>query len=166
MIAEAGTRIDWWIITRDSIFIIIYLIVITIFLNGNDIAIWMAVILLVLYLVHILLMKFNHIYEVAIKKAVARSMEIRELTRIAHKDISHFHKNLNSTRTITIEMLKQIDYRVEEKYIIFDPFNRKKIKDPCVVIKDDRIPFSQLDNRGYVSKMMWKKAAIKIIIRL
>lgn len=63
-------------------------------------------------------------------------------------------------------MLKRVDYRVEEKYIIFDPFNRKKIKDPSVVIKDERVPFSQMDNRSFVAKMMWKKAAIKIIIRL
>jgi hypothetical protein len=110
-------------------------------------------------------MKFNYIYEVAIKKSVARTMEIKELTKIANNDISHFHRNLNS-RCVSIEMLKKVDYRVEEKYIIFDPFHRKKIKDPCVIIKDERIPFSMLDNRSYVAKMMWKKAAIKIIIRL
>jgi Ca2+/Na+ antiporter len=90
-----GTRIDWWIITRDTIFIIVYLIVITVFLSSNDIEIWHALVLLALYIVHILLMKFNRYYEVAIKKAVARSLEIKELTRIASKDISHFHQNLN-----------------------------------------------------------------------
>lgn len=110
-------------------------------------------------------MKFNYLYEVAIKKSVARSLEIKELNKIAIKDISHFHKNLNS-RSITIEMLKKVEYRVEEKYIIFDALNRKKIKDPIVVIKDDKIPYQYLDNRSYVAKMMWKRAAIKIIIRL
>ena len=126
----------------------------------------MAIVLLVLYFVHILLMKFNYYYEVAIKKSVARSMEIKELTRIAHKDIAHFHKNLNS-RAVSIEVLKSVDYRVEDQYIIFDTFHRKKIKDPCVVIKDDnRIPLAMLDDRGYVARTMWKKAAIKVIIRL
>ncbi len=165
MIAEAGTRIDWWIITRDTIFFMIYLIMITVFLSYNDIGIWQAVVLLCAYLIHIMLMKFNHLYEVAIKKSVARAMEIKELTRIAHKEIGHFHKNLNS-RQLTIEMLKSVDYRVEEKYIIFDSLNRKKIKDPCVVLKDDRIPFSMLDNKSFVSRILWKKATIKIIIRI
>jgi hypothetical protein len=35
-----------------------------------------------LYVIHVLLMKFNYIYEIAIKKSVARSMEIKELKRI------------------------------------------------------------------------------------
>lgn len=91
LIAETGTRIDWWIITRDTIFIIIYLIVITVFLSQNDIVIWQAIILIVLYFVHIMLMKFNRIYEVAIKKSVARTLEIRELNKIADKEINHFH---------------------------------------------------------------------------
>lgn len=79
---------DWWIITRDTIFILVYLIALTAFLLGNNVAIWAAVVLLTLYIVHILLMKFNHVYEVAIKKSVARSMEIKELKRISEKDIS------------------------------------------------------------------------------
>lgn len=37
-------------------------------------------------------MKFNTSYEVAIKKSVARSMEIKELKRIARTNISHFHQ--------------------------------------------------------------------------
>jgi len=36
-------------------------------------------------------MKFNRIYEVAIKKSVARTLEIRELNKIADKEINHFH---------------------------------------------------------------------------
>ena len=146
MIAEEGTRIDWWIITRDTIFIVMYLVVITVFLASRDIAIWQALVLLGLYIVHILLMKFNHLYEVAIKKTVARKLEIRELTRLASKDISHFHK-ISNTRSITLEHINSIDFKVEEKHIVFDPFNRKKIKDPCVIIKDEKIAYSMLDNR-------------------
>lgn len=37
LFAKVGTRIDWWIITRDTIFIIVYLVVITVFLSSNDI---------------------------------------------------------------------------------------------------------------------------------
>ena len=79
LIADNATRVDWWIITRDTIFILCYLIVLTVFLIGNAVQIWKAFVLFGLYIVHILLMKYNHIYEVAIKKSVARRMEIKEL---------------------------------------------------------------------------------------
>jgi Ca2+/Na+ antiporter len=164
-LAEQGTRIDWWVITRDTIFLIIYLIVITIQLSSNNITITNAVILVVLYFVHILLMKFNTLYEVAIKKNVARGMEIKELTYVANTNIDHFHRNLNS-RSITIEMLKNVNYRVEDKYIVIDETLRKRIKDPCVVIADEEIPFSMMDDRSFLAKMLWKKASIKIIIRI
>ncbi len=87
LIADQNTRVDWWIITRDTIFILCYLTVITVFLIGNFVEIWKAIVLFILYLAHIILMKYNHLYEVAIKKSVARSMEIKELKRIAHQDI-------------------------------------------------------------------------------
>jgi len=81
--AEPGTRIDWWVITRDTIFFIIYLIVLSVFLSSNNITVLNAAIMFALYIVHIFAMKWNSIYEVAIKKNVARLMEISELTRIA-----------------------------------------------------------------------------------
>jgi len=56
-------------------------------------------------------MKYNSIYEVAIKKNVARLMEIRELTKLADTEIDYFHRNLNS-RCLTIETLKKLDYKV------------------------------------------------------
>lgn len=82
--ADEGTRIDWWVITRDTIFLVIYLVVITLQISSNNITISNAIILVVLYGIHILMMKFNSTYEVAIKKNVARSMEIKELTSMAN----------------------------------------------------------------------------------
>ena len=96
IIADNMTRVDWWIITRDTIFILCYLTVFTAFLIGNSVSIVAAIVLFCLYILHILLMKFNHIYEVAIKKTVARNMEIKELSKIAMKDISQFHRTVNS----------------------------------------------------------------------
>jgi Ca2+/Na+ antiporter len=119
LIAETNTRIDWWVITRDTLFFMIYLIVITIFLSSNEITLTNAIILIVIYFLHIMFMKWNMLYEVAIKKGVARMMEIKELTRIAETDIDFFHKNLNS-RAISIEVLMKLDYKVEDKYIVFD----------------------------------------------
>lgn len=46
--------------------------------------IYKAIILIVLYLIHILLMKFSSKYEVSIKSALAYSIEIKTLTKIAN----------------------------------------------------------------------------------
>ncbi len=35
-----------------------------------------------------------------------------------------------------------------------------------MVIVDEEIPFSMMDDRGFIARMLWKKAAIKIIIRI
>lgn len=77
---------------------------------GNEIptyAVWMLV---VIYLIHVILMKLNHMYEVAIKKSLANAMEVNELKRIATEDISHFHYNLDS-RNVCLEMLNKIKFR-------------------------------------------------------
>jgi len=142
MIAESNTRVDWWIITRDTIFIICHLIILTIFLMGNNVVLWKSLILLTLYFTHIMLMKYNHVYEVAIKKTVARRMEIKELNRIARTDISHFHRNANS-RALSIEQLCRVKFEVnEDDYIEFDAFTKRKIKPiRCVKIRDERTTY-------------------------
>jgi len=87
LIVEEGTLIDWWIITRETLFILFYLAIVTAFLVGNKVELYQATVLFILYIVHIFLMKYSNKYEVAIKKAVANKMEINELQRIAHRDI-------------------------------------------------------------------------------
>ena len=67
LIVPAKTLIDWWIITRETVFILIYLIAISVFLYGNKVELYNALILFTLYIVHIFLMKFSSKYEVAIK---------------------------------------------------------------------------------------------------
>jgi hypothetical protein len=144
---------------------VIYLIIITIFLSSNSISSTNAVILLLLYIVHIFAMKWNVIYEVAIKKNVARGQEVIELIGLAKKDISFYHQNLNS-RAITIEALVNLDYKVENKYIVFDQRFKKKIKEPKVVFAEEESPMLLMDDRNYVAKLLWKKAAAKIMIRI
>ena len=78
-----GTLIDWWIITRETVFILIYLIAISVFLFGNRVELFKALILFILYIVHIFLMKFSSKYEVAIKQALANRNEIKTLSKIA-----------------------------------------------------------------------------------
>ena len=93
LIVEEGTFIDWWIITRETIFILIYLTLISIFLYGNKVEMWSAAVLFVLYIVHIFLMKYSNKYEVALKKALANFMELQELKRIARsrKETCRYH---------------------------------------------------------------------------
>lgn len=124
----------------------------------------MAIVLFCLYFVHIIFMKFNYIYEIAIKKGVARSMEIRKLKRICAKDISHFHRNLNNN-AITIEMLNRVSFKVEDNLIVFDPFLRKKIK-PITQVQFGEEKLANLDNSGLMARLTLKKAVIKILIKL
>jgi hypothetical protein len=110
-------------------------------------------------------MKWNIIYEVAIKKNVARFMEVRELTKLAHTDIDFYHKVLSS-RALNIEALSKLDYKVENKHIVFDDKYRKRIKEPKVSLSEDDAPYSMMDDRGYAAKMLWKKAGMKVLIRI
>ena len=73
-------------------------------------------------------MKMNHTYEVAIKRAVASFMEVRELRRLAKVDIHHFHNNLD-TRYPSIELLNKINYRQEGDILIFDIAQNSILKD-------------------------------------
>ena len=99
--------IDWWIITRETLFILFYLCIVSVFLYGNSVQLWQAFILFVVYIVHIFLMKYSSKYEVAIKKSLANFMEIKELTKLASEDITIFHRNLRS-QALSIEMLNQV----------------------------------------------------------
>lgn len=62
--APEETRIDWWISTRDTILFIIYLIIMSIFMQGNQIESYAIIILNVIYFIHVFLMKLNYSYEV------------------------------------------------------------------------------------------------------
>ena len=67
LIVPPGTLIDWWIITRETVFILFYLVVLTYCLYGNRVELGKAFLLFLLYIIHIVLMKFSAKYEVAIK---------------------------------------------------------------------------------------------------
>jgi hypothetical protein len=103
----------------------IYLGVFSFFLYGNNIESWKAIIIFLLYFVHILLMKFNYIYEMSIKKTVARNIELKALKKQADKDISSFHKN-PERKGIKSEDLANIRYSIEDdgRYLSIDANNR------------------------------------------
>jgi hypothetical protein len=56
-------------------------------------------------------------------------------------------------------------FRVEENDIVFDPLTRKKIKPiTCVKLRDHA--FSTLDNRSLLVRTVFKRAVIKILIKI
>jgi len=105
--------VDWWIITRETIFFLLYLIVMSVFLYGNEIRQWKAWVLFILYIVHIILMKYSQKYEVAIKTSLANKMEIRALKQLAANPhtMKLFHMSPR-TNAISIEMLNKVRYRL------------------------------------------------------
>ena len=82
LFSDYGTKIDWWIITRETIFLLFYVGLFSGFLYGNKIESWKAAILLFFYLVHIIMMVLNQYYEVAIKKAESRREKLNEKVEI------------------------------------------------------------------------------------
>ena len=111
-LAPEDTRIDWWISTRDSLLFIVYLCVQSYFLFGNKIETYAIYVLLVIYMIHVILMKLNHPVEVMIKKSVANYFEVRELHRLADENIQHFHHNLDG-RSPCLELLNKIKFKQE-----------------------------------------------------
>jgi Ca2+/Na+ antiporter len=129
--ADINTKIDWWIITRETIFLLFYVGLFSGFLYGNKIEIWKASFLMVFYLVHIIMMVLNQYYEVAIKKAAARHYELREKSQIIKKDIHYFQKNdENMSRKITCDMLKNVRLTMKDKCIVYeDGKYRERLKE-------------------------------------
>lgn len=83
LVVAEETLIDWWIITRDTVFFLLYLLVLAFFLYGNNINQTKALILVVIYILHILLMKFSSKYEILIKHKLANTIEVSGLKKIA-----------------------------------------------------------------------------------
>lgn len=71
LIVQEGTLIDWWIVSRETAFFLLYLGTMSALLYGNQVELTGAAILVLLYIVHIFLMKYSSKYEVVIKKLLA-----------------------------------------------------------------------------------------------
>jgi len=180
------TRIDWWISIRDSTLFIIYLAVMSFFMIDNDISDLQIYILIILYILHIVLMKNNHTYEVALKKTFASMLEVRELNRLANDDdnngMQHFHYNLD-TRFPCIEMLNKINFRQEGDILIFENMVNKNTAPggqfmarqnnqvryrmkPIHRIRIREERFATPDNRSLMIRARFKQAVIKILTKL
>jgi len=42
LIVEEGTLVDWWIITRETVYLLLYLVIMSVFLYGNQVEMWKA----------------------------------------------------------------------------------------------------------------------------
>lgn len=183
-LVDGNTRIDWWISTRDAFLFLIYLALMSYFMQGNKIEDYAIFVLIVIYLLHVFLMKLNHTYEVALKRAVSRMMEVHELNRLARQDISHFHYNID-TRAPSIEILNKINFKQEGDILIFDmtyapnlssksqtnfmgkqnnqiKYRMKPIQ--RIKIREER--FATPDNKGLMARARLKRAVIKILTKL
>lgn len=194
MIVDVDTLIDWWIITRDTVFFLIYLGVMAWFLYGNSINRTKAFILLCIYVVHIFLMKFSSKYEIILKHSFANRLEISELNRIAkqeekvielrkkanqvtpkdkelQKDVKGgmkvFHRHLN-TQAISIEMLNKVNFKfnAEEGIIIFNESKIKRKITPISMLKLGEEQFADKDDKSLNARFRMKKAVALIIVRL
>jgi Ca2+/Na+ antiporter len=129
---QEGTLIDWWIVSRETVFFLIYLAIISLLLVGNEVQLYGAIILVVLYVLHIFLMKFSSKYEIVIKKLLAQQIEIRELNKMAgtlmtlpvhiesenQPQIFRFHQNIK-TEAICIEQLNRMEFSIVNGFIVF-----------------------------------------------
>ena len=52
---------------------------------------------------------------------ITQFFEVRELNRLAHENIGHFHYNLNS-RFPCIEVLNTINFKQDGEILIFESF--------------------------------------------
>lgn len=172
---------------RDSTLFLIYLGIMSYFLMGNVIENYAIYCLIVIYIIHVVLMKMNHTYEVALKKGVASFLEVKELSRMANEDIGHFHYNLD-TRAPCIEVLNKINFRQEGDILIFENnaaqqkaaqgqlgigqfmarvnnqirYRMKAIQ--RIKIREER--FATPDNKQLMARARLKQAVIKILTKL
>lgn len=166
MIVQEGTLIDWWIVSRETAFFLLYLATMSFLLYGNQVELFGALILVMMYMAHIILMKYSSKYEVVIKKLLAQRMEIKELNRMANNEqIYRFHQSLKS-EAVCIEQLNRMEFSVINGYIVFsDTMIQYKLQ-PIVCVKLGEEQFAEKDDRQLMARLNFKRAVTKIIVKL
>lgn len=164
LVAE-GTLIDWWIITRETMFFFLELGLMAYLLYGNSINKAKAFVLIGVYIVHIVLVKFSSKYEILIKHKLANSLELRELDNIAKNNVQAFHRTLR-TEAVSIEMLNQINFKFIDGYIVFEDSLIKRKINPVSMIKLGEEQFATPSDKALHARLNMKRAVTKIIIKL
>ena len=93
-------RTDWFPMTRDTIFLTCLLPSLYEMARTGSSSVksaiqwWQALILILLYCIHLLIMKYNRLYEKLIRHKITSINLERKLKHEAKKDIKRFHWNL------------------------------------------------------------------------
>lgn len=166
LIVAEGTLIDWWIVSRETVFFLLYLAIMSTLLQGNRVELFGALILLLLYIVHIFLMKYSSKYELVFKKILAQKMEIKELTRLAkNEEMWRFHQNLK-TQAFCIEQLNKMDFSVINGYIVFTDTEIKYKLQPILCVKLGEEQFAAGADKSMQARLNFKRAVAKIIVKI
>lgn len=102
-------------------------------------------ILIVLYVLHIFLMKYSSKYEILIKKKLAIHLEKKELNRIGKNEMYRFHRSLK-TQALSIEMLNKINFELIDGYISYTDTGIRVKLEPIVCVKLGEEQFAEPDD--------------------
>lgn len=92
-------------------------------------------------------------------------MEINELKRLAKKEMFRFHQSLKST-ALSIEQLNRIKFDLVNGYVVFKETGIRFKLEPIVCVKLGEEQFAEADDRALLSRLNFKRAVTKIIIKL
>jgi hypothetical protein len=104
---QEGTLIDWWIVSRETVFFLIYLAIISLLLVGNEVQLYGAIILVVLYVLHIFLMKAGTLMTLPV-----------HIESENQPQIFRFHQNIK-TEALCIEQLNRMEFSIVNGFIVF-----------------------------------------------
>ena len=110
------TRLDWYQSGRDTIFLVVVLVAVSMMLLKNKLEVWNSLIMLLLYLVYIVFIKFNSTIEPKIKKFVELKKKFKLAPRLEYEEIKKKHRtNKDVLRRYTPKALIE-----EQKYFQYD----------------------------------------------
>ena len=145
-----------------------YLLLMTYALSGNEVDITSSCILFIVYIVHILLMKYSSKYEVALKQMLANHLESKALKKIASNEMYRFHRNMK-TEAISIEMLMKVKFNLKgehNEYMVFEESLFKKKVHLSQKIKSGEEKFAGREDKALMARKNWKQAVSSVIIKL
>jgi len=109
-------EIDWFTGYREMLTYIITLFAVAMCLLSNDIVLWNAIIMIVIYFIYWLFMQFNQVIEKKFKSAVGDTKE--EDPRLSDSEIKRIHGLKRRKLLNTPEAILKEKYRYENGYVL------------------------------------------------
>ena len=129
MLAGKLGRIDWYTFLRDTFTLCVVLLSISLLLINHAIVFWNALIMLFIYIIYTLVMKFNKSLERFLRKKVELREKFKLPKRLQGEELHQMHFNPRGRR-FSISQLKFEDYQIIDGNIIFY-FDGQRCKDVC-----------------------------------